>query len=428
MRDFLEYLLVDLKFFSITVLDVILLVFIVAFTIAGVKLSRKLIYTPLSKLLKNDKLTKLIHYIIEIVLLTIAFSISLSIILVDFDKIIILTNKFFEINLQKLLISLATIIIAIVFQKFLNYFLKDIKKQVKTLTILSVFTWILAFMLILKTILTDFEAFTSATIIKIKEVPVSISDILYVFLLIGITIIVIIGVNKFLKLQTKKGRLEIGTSSALFNVFKYAIWIISILLSLQGVGFNLTVLLAGSAALLVGLGMGIQQLFGDIAAGFVLLIERTLKVSDIIEVDNIVGKVVKSGIRTTTILSRDNVRIIVPNSKFTTDNVINWSHIEAHTRFNVNVGVAYGSDVQLVIELLKATADNHKDIISEPKPFVRFQNFGDSSLDFKVFFWTIESFRVDDIKSDLRIEIDKKFRENKISIPFPQRDIHIIRN
>jgi small-conductance mechanosensitive channel len=188
-------------------------------------------------------------------------------------------------------------------------------------------------------------------------------------------------------------------------------------------------LIAGSAALLVGIGLGIQQIFNDIASGLFILFERNLKVNDVVQIEeNIIGRVLSIGLRTSKLETRDNIIMIIPNSKFISDNVINWSHIEVKTRFKVEIGVAYGSDVELVKNVLLECAKQHKDITNKPQPFVRFNDFGDSSLDFQLFFWTRKAFRVENIKSDLRFQIDIEFRKNDIIIPFPQTDVHLKKN
>ena len=172
--------------------------------------------------------------------------------------------------------------------------------------------------------------------------------------------------------------------------------------------------------------MGIQTIFADIVSGFILLLERPLKTNDIIDVDGIVGKVENICIRTTTLYTRDDTIIRVPNSKFTSEKIINWSDIKTNTRFKVSVGVEYGSDIELVIKCLKECAVAHDKTDKYPEPFVRFEEFGESSLNFSLFFWSSENMRIETIKSDIRIFIDKKFREKSITIPFPQRDIHMI--
>jgi small-conductance mechanosensitive channel len=198
---------------------------------------------------------------------------------------------------------------------------------------------------------------------------------------------------------------------------------------LDTVGIKITFLLASSAALLVGLGLGLQQLFQDFVSGITLLIEGTVKVGDIVETANgEVGQVDEINLRTSKLRTRDNIILIVPNSALIISPVINWSHIEQTTRFSVKVGVAYGSDVEKVTELLLMCTNEHKKIVKKPAPHVFFKDFGNSSLDFELLFYTNETFRVERIKSELRYAIDKAFRENNITIPFPQRDVHIISN
>jgi small-conductance mechanosensitive channel len=131
------------------------------------------------------------------------------------------------------------------------------------------------------------------------------------------------------------------------------------------------------------------------------------------------------------VLTRDGIMIIVPNHKFIIEKITNWSHNSESTRFKVEVGVAYGSDVERVKTLLLDCAQSHPKIITnkeDHKPFVRFVDFGDSALKFEIFFWTTDIFNVEHIKSDLRFSIDKQFRDNAITIPFPQRDLHIKSN
>jgi small-conductance mechanosensitive channel len=138
-----------------------------------------------------------------------------------------------------------------------------------------------------------------------------------------------------------------------------------------------------------------------------------------------IGKVVQIGLRTTKIETRDRVVLILPNSKFISDRLINWSHMEKMTRFHVNIGVAYGSDVDEVTAILLSVAAEHPKIAKEPKPVVMFADFGESSLDFRLHFWTYDTFWVEITKSDLRYAINRKFIEHSVTIPFPQRDVHI---
>lgn len=217
-----------------------------------------------------------------------------------------------------------------------------------------------------------------------------------------------------------------GNVAALVKLIQYFAYTIAVVILLESIGVKMSVLLASSAALLVGIGLGLQQLFYDVVSGILLLFEGTIRVGDIVEVKHeLVGRVMDIGLRTSKIETRENTYVIVPNSKFISGDVVNWSHITTSTRFQVTVGVAYGSDVSLVKKCLLQAASEEKGIETKPVPFVRFKDFGESALIFEVFFWTKETFTVENMKSDLRFKIDQLFRENNIQIPFPQRDLHI---
>jgi small-conductance mechanosensitive channel len=250
--------------------------------------------------------------------------------------------------------------------------------------------------------------------------------ILAILIILLITKLLLWSIKKLLKRQSDAGKIEVGTSHAIYQLLRYILWITAIVMIFQNLNIKLTFLLAGSAALLVGVGLGLQEIFKDLISGFFMLFEGNLKVQDIVELEgNLVGKVIKIGIRTTKIETRDKVILILPNSKFISDRLINWSHMEKKTRFYVPVGVAYGSDVDLVTQILIEAASEHKKVAIEPKPYVMFYDFGESSLDFRLMFWTYETFWVERTKSDLRYSINKKFIEKGVTIPFPQRDIHI---
>ena len=260
----------------------------------------------------------------------------------------------------------------------------------------------------------------------INKVEISAGILVYtLFILYGVAI----GIRLIEVIYTRhvlsKG-LNMGQSKTVFQLLKYVLWVIAIILLLDSIGINITVLAASSAALLVGLGFGIQGLFNDYISGLVVLFEGLIKVGDVVEIESeLIGRVMDVGLRTSKILTRDNIIMIVPNHNFVSDKVINWSYNEPRTRFNVDVGVAYGSDVRLVEKLLVESALEQDEVINEPKPFVFFQDFGNSSLDFRLFFWVEEVFYVEILKSKIRFSIDAKFRDNGVVIPFPQRDLHL---
>ncbi len=268
--------------------------------------------------------------------------------------------------------------------------------------------------------------FLNYTLITSKNFNLTVYGVLIVISVVIITIIALRILKRMFRRFIVKRKSDQGTYWAVYLFIKYLTWVVVSIVLLDTIGVQISVLLASIAALLVGVGLGIQQLFNDIASGLVLIVERNLNINDVIQLDNgTVGKVIEIGLRTSKIRTRDDIVMIVPNSKFVNDRIINWSHIDFRTRFCVEVGVAYGSDVKLVSELLKSCASSHSKIAKVPFPFVRFNNFGESSLDFQLYFWVKESFIVENIKSDLRFSIDDAFRKNGVTIPFPQRDVHM---
>jgi len=219
----------------------------------------------------------------------------------------------------------------------------------------------------------------------------------------------------------QRKKVNLGSQFAINQLIKYVIFVFAILIALDNMGIEMTVLWGGAAALLVGLGLGLQQTFMDLVSGLILLFERSVEVSDVVEVDSLVGTITKIGLRTSNLKTQNNITIVIPNSKLTVDNVVNWSHFDDNVRFNISVGVAYGSDTKLVKKVLLGVAKENSYVLSTPGPFVRFVNFGDSSLDMELHFWTKSLLVAEDIKSDLRFAINEAFSENNIEIPFPQR-------
>ncbi len=266
----------------------------------------------------------------------------------------------------------------------------------------------------------------SSTLFEFQEVPITLNKLIQAAFIAYTVHIALLGIESFYSERIRKKGIDWGKGHTIFQILKYFIWVITIVIILSSLGLSVNVLLAGSAALFVGLGFGLQTLFNDFVSGLIILFEGTIRVNDVVEIeDGIIGRVQEIGLRTSKILTRDNIIMIIPNNNFTGKNVINWSYNEHKTRFKVDVGVAYGSDVRLVEKILIDCAQENEKIYTNPKPFVYFNDFGESSLDFSLFFWIDESFWVEKVRSDLRFAIDKKFRENGVEIPFPQRDLHI---
>lgn len=214
--------------------------------------------------------------------------------------------------------------------------------------------------------------------------------------------------------------------NTIFSFTRWIIYLVVILIVLDASGFNVTAIFAASAVLLIGVGLALQTLFQDIISGVFILIDRSVQVGDIIELEGKVGRVEDIKLRTTRAVTIDNKVLIIPNHQYLTNSLYNWTQNGKTTREHVKVGVAYGSDVNLVKSLLLQVAKSHEMVLKHPAPLVLFEDFGDSALQFKLVFTLNDSFIGAIPKSDIRFEIDKLFREHNITIPFPQRDVHII--
>jgi len=262
-------------------------------------------------------------------------------------------------------------------------------------------------------------------ILKAGEYTLKVSTLLTVLIIIIVTKLVLSIIKKAVYSKRLFKKLDRGNAYSIFQIIRYLLWIIAITFILDAFGIKVTVLLAGSAALLVGVGLGLQQTFNDFISGLILLWEGTTRIGDVLEVEGEIIKIQSIGLRTSKGLTRNEIVVIIPNSLITTNRVINWTNQSKKTRFNIKIGVAYGSDVDLVIKVLKESVLEHPDIMDKSAVDVRFLDFGESSLDFKVLFFSRNVFRIEKIKSDIRKIIYKKFNENNIKIPFPQRDVYI---
>jgi small-conductance mechanosensitive channel len=261
-------------------------------------------------------------------------------------------------------------------------------------------------------------------LISIGDYKIKVYTLVIILLIILITRVILKLIKSALFRRYKGLHLDKGNTYALYQIIKYVIWVIAFGFILESVGIKVTILIAGSAALLVGVGLGLQQTFNDVISGIILLSEKSIKINDVLEIDGDIVEIQEIGLRTSRGLNRNDISIIIPNSLITTNKVINWSHQKKKTRFKIGVGVAYGSDVDLVVRILEESVLEHPDFDDSKMIEGRFVNFGNSSLDFEVLFFSENVFRIEKVKSDIRKIINRKFSENKIVIPFPQMDLH----
>ena len=262
-------------------------------------------------------------------------------------------------------------------------------------------------------------------LLKIGDYNLTLSSI---FFLIFFFITVFLGLRGIKKLIYRSTKFDAAKKFTVYTLIKYVVYIFSIISGFQILGFNPSVFLAGSAALLVGLGLGLQSLFSDYISGIILLLDSSVKVDDVIEINGIVCRVQEIGLRTTVVLTRDDKFIILPNSNLTKNHLINWTHNSNAARFKVLVGVDYGSDINYVMAVLKEVIDSQEGVLKSPSPFIRCMDFGESSVNFAVYFWAEDVFRVENIKGQIRIKIFEAFKKQGITIPFPQRVVHHKKN
>jgi small-conductance mechanosensitive channel len=257
-----------------------------------------------------------------------------------------------------------------------------------------------------------------------KITPLSI---LYIIFLIIALVVVSGKVKKILVTRLlAKTRLDIGAQQAIGTIMRYMVLFIGLLIIFQTVGIDLTTLNVLAGAVGIGVGFGLQNIANNFISGLILLIERPIKVGDRIEVDDVSGDVMSIGARSTIVKTNDGITIIVPNSKFISENVINWSVGGGIIRFKIPVGVAYDSDIDLVTETLLTIANDNEDVAESPPPAVRLLELGDNALVFELRAWSrAKLHRPGHFASNINYEIVRRFREHGIEIPFPQRDLHI---
>jgi len=247
-----------------------------------------------------------------------------------------------------------------------------------------------------------------------------------IFIYIAAKFAIRVANNFVLKRIYNRRKIEAGRRYAIQAFIRYFIYATAFLLILQALGAKPTALLAGGAALLVGVGLALQQTFNDIISGVIILLDdSSVEVEDIVEVNGMIGRIKHITLRTTHLETRDRVIKVIPNSIITGQSLINWSTTGSANRFQVFVGVSYNCDVNKVTELLLEAANTNIRILKSPKSTVQFKDFGSSSLDFVLHFYSDEFFEIEFVKSEVRYKILELFRANGIEIPFPQRDMWI---
>ncbi len=250
--------------------------------------------------------------------------------------------------------------------------------------------------------------------------------LLLVFLFASVIIVERILQRLLIRRFLSKTRLQPSLQYGLSRIFGYTLIAIGFYVAFQAVGFDLSSLAIVAASVGVGVGFGLQNIINNFVSGIIILAERPISIGDRIEVAGVAGRVTKIQLRSTTVVTNDNITMIVPNADFISNTVTNWSHGDPKVRIRVPVGVAYGSDLKLLQQLLLEAAGEHPKALRDPSPVVLFNEFGDSSLNFELGVWTQEMTAAPiHFTSEMNFIIEQKLRENDIEIPFPQRDLHV---
>ena len=256
---------------------------------------------------------------------------------------------------------------------------------------------------------------------------ISIGTILYFFF----CFILLVRFSKYARnvvVRRILGKVEMnrGVKESIGTITRFIMILVGAIVIIQSAGIDLSALSLLAGALGVGIGFGLQNITNNLISGIIILFERPIKVGDRIEVGDVSGDVVNISVRATTVVTNDNISVIVPNSEFISNTVINWSHNDRNIRFRIPVGVSYNEDPEQVEQLLLQVAESNPHVLAKPEPTVLFDEYADSSLNFSLAVWTSShTDRPNVLKSELYFEIFKKFKEHDVEIPFPQRDVHV---
>ena len=275
--------------------------------------------------------------------------------------------------------------------------------------------------------ITQLKSFLSQELFTLFDITFTSGD------LVAVPLIYVVGIwlmKKLAHIATYRLRSS-GASADTIHLFKRLFYIIAgailIVTTLDVMNVPLTAFAFLSGAVAIGVGFGAQNIIKNFISGWILMWERPIRIGDFLEVDGARGTVETINTRSTRIRRVDGVHMLIPNSKLLENTVVNWTLIDNLTRTSVRVGVAYGSDCKLTARLIEQATRQQEDILTEPKPVVIFDDFGDNALMFESFFWVNATKERDlrVIRSQVRFTIDELFAEHDIVIAFPQRDVHL---
>ena len=269
--------------------------------------------------------------------------------------------------------------------------------------------------------------FLSTRLFRVGETQVTVSSLLIALAILVASFVISRLARTFVADRLLgRTRMAVGSRYAIGRVFGYVILALGVLVALQPLGVNATTLAVFGGAIGIGVGFGLQDVVKNFVAGLIILIERPIQVGDSIELGDVVGTITDIRARATSIRTNDDIYLIVPNSRFMTDIVVNRSFGRRQVRYRIPVGVAYGTDPKVVEQALLEAASRSENVLEDPLPQVWFRDFGDSALQFELLCWTSKLLHnAGSFRSELNHLVYEALRTRGIEIPFPQRDVHI---
>lgn len=356
----------------------------------------------------------------------------------------------FNICIWNLVFLVIIFLCAIVIRRMLSRFLKkqlksnNIHLEGRRETYLKLFTQSVYLIALYFAVLSfrfnnheiTFEEFINYNLISIGSIKISLYSLIIVAVIFLSAKIASSAYTLYIgKKHRAKTTYDPGVEYVYVQIARYIIYLTAVLLSLNVLGLNISLILSGSVGLLVGIGLGLQDVFKDTIAGIVLLLEGNIKVGDIVEIDaktqtnshkgayNFVARIIKISFRTTQIQTKEGNVLIIPNTHLTQQQVENWSHSSALSMFTIHTLVEYGSNTVLATELLKTAALGHPIVSREEPVVVRMSNFAENGIEMELVFWAENSWDIGNYKSEIRFEIDRLFREHQVHFAYPTRTL-----
>jgi len=273
----------------------------------------------------------------------------------------------------------------------------------------------------------EIQSIFNQPLIELGESPLTLNSIVKLLLVMLVVLVSERYLRRILRRRIlARTHMEPDLQYAVSRFVGYCFIAVGFFFAFKVVHLDLSSLAVIVGGLGIGIGFGLQNIVSNFVSGLIILAERPIAIGHRVEVGGVAGQVTKISLRSTVVVTNDNITIIVPNSNFITNPVTNWSYGDPKVRLRLPVGVAYGSDVEKLREVLLGIAAENPAVLKEPAPMVRFLEFGDSSLNFELAVWTIDmAHRPTRFRSELYFAMERKLRENNIEVPFPQRDLHL---